>query len=1094
MRALESQEKQLKSRYDGDIQILKSKLTQENMKAVSDIQTKHTLEMEKSMEEHRHAAAEEMRELRKSLELAMQRVLADKDDALAHEQQMHQSSINALEEQLLRAQHELKQQQQLRQSLAKEVDQLQQLNIDQASQHRLEVQSALAEMQRVEASHQEYIGSLFKEHQEEIIKQRKALELSHSKVINNLNDELAQVNERYNYAITESAIKHSQESSKAVMDQQVRFEELKNRLVRQVEEKDRALEELKESYRLELISKEEEMERKSVRLVTDLKERFSRELDDARHSYEESLSNQLRLLSANHSKEVEEVTSERYQLLQASDLQIVQLKDSLKAASMQIQNLQSRLQSESDDALSKVSEVNEQNKRTIEDLKNQQKIQSLRLNTEFEDMKAKLENEHQVRLDCSKDEIMKTVLAHEAEVDSIKRQMNEKFEEQSRVEARIKQQHADLLRELDATRAELDAEKQKANDTKSILSETSTTLSGQLEELRRFHAEDIGILKSKNASELSKLSDSLHETHAAELKVLQETFSIQIEKKELEFEESQQLSHQEHARIVSNFNNVLSDTQNNFDQLKIQYQQLSASIEEKKRNFDSEVDILASRHLEEVARLNEIHANEKDDLLNQLRRVHIKELDGLRLAFEEERLSFQQQFRGLNEEVVERTHKVEIHHSEHVKSLNDTLVAERKQTQELLESHKKELLVIESTVTKDLQTQHDRLLEDKDHLWRQSMVEKDSEVSRLKNILESTVGEHAILAESATRERDKLISELDRERRKFGNEKNDMIQQHKEIIHALNSSMTESNQRSILQIQASHEAQFAEANRRKDEEFRILKEHFDLKINEIQCELQRSIDQASIGLSQKQELIEHLEYRASGYQERIQTLEAKIAASESARQSTLNEVDILQKESKREIGRLMNDIEESSKRNTELCDVYVQKITVLEKRLEQQSISSNSLQEASTKRESELEKQLSWLQSQLQSLEESKANEIDVLKRQLGKAIADRDVELGRLRESFTNELSEQEDGLVEQYESAMSALQETLKQDHWKQMDELRTRYRKDVDQMNHDSTERNEVLQKRLDSLQEKVAEAEVVVKELNRQLTKANAQVTV
>ena len=1092
MRALESQEKQLKTRYEGDIQILKSKLAQENVKTVSDLQSKHAIEMEKSMAEHRHAAAEEMRELRKSLELATQIVVSERDEALAHEQQLHRSSTSALEEQLLRVQNELKQQQQLRQSLTREVDNLHQVNIDLTSQHRLEMQSVLADKQRQEASHQEYIGSLFKEHQEEIMKQRKALELSHSKVISNLNDELAQVNDRYNFAIAESAIKHSQESSKATMDQQIRFEELKNRLVRQVEEKERALDELKESYRLELISKEEDMERKSVRLVTELKERFSRELDDARQSYEQSLSSQFRQLSASHSKEMEGVASEQHQLLQASESQIVQLKESLTAAHSQIQSLQSQLQSKSDDALSKLSESDERSKSVIEDLKSQHNIQLTQLNAEFEAIKKTLEIEHQKLFDSKKDEWSKELRIREEEIGSLQNLILERNEELSRIEALRKKQHDDFQLELDAARETLHAVKQKAVDTEASLCETSTTLNGQLEDLRRFHFEEIEVLKSKNAVELRRLTDSLDETHAQELQALQAAFSVQFDKKKSDFEASQKLVLQEHANIVSDLKSALSASQKTVDQLKNQCEQLAVAIQDQNGNFESKLDTQASRHVDEIARLNEIHAKEKDDLLNQLRRVHAKELNDLQLSFDEEKVSFHQQLHGLNEQIVERIQEVELHHSEHVQSLNNTLAVERKHAMDLQESHRKEILLVEMTVSKNMQTNYDRLLADKDHIFREAMVEKDFEIARLKKLLDSTVGERSLLAESASKERDRLLNDVDTERRKYENEKRDIIRRHEESIHELTSNMTDSHERILLQLHKEHEEKLATINRQKEDELRTCREQADSRMKDIESELQRSIDQASADLTHYKGTVAHLESQVSSYQETIHTLEAKFEACEKAYQTVVDELELSRQESQREMSRLIDDAAETSNRHTELCDVYTQKIAVLEKRLEQQSLSNSSLQEGSIKREGELEKQLRLLQAQLQSTVDNKANEIDALKRSLEKAITERDTELARLKESFTDELHEQEDGLVEQYESAMSALKENLKQDHWKQMDELRTRYRKDVEQVNHESAERSDLLQKRLDSLQEKVTEAEVVVKELNRQLAKANAQV--
>ena len=96
------------------------------------------------------------------------------------------------------------------------------------------------------------------------------------------------------------------------------------------------------------------------------------------------------------------------------------------------------------------------------------------------------------------------------------------------------------------------------------------------------------------------------------------------------------------------------------------------------------------------------------------------------------------------------------------------------------------------------------------------------------------------------------------------------------------------------------------------------------------------------------------------------------------------------------------------------------------------------------------------------------------------------------MREEFAEELKEQEDGLVDHYESIISKVREDMGTENRKSIEQVLQKHRKDIEQSQREGSERSELLQNRLDVLEGKVTEAEMVGKELKRQLAKATAQV--
>jgi len=1077
-RALDAQQNDLRQRHENEMQIMKSKLSQENLKTISELQSKHALELEDTMAIQRQSASVEIRQIRCSLEEAL-RSLSDKETILLAQSNSQKEEVAKFEDIISNLKQEVKRSMEFTQTLEnrhlEDIQSLKQQYQQKERQLQHDFDQFRLEKQSLESEHQKELSELMEKHLQEIARQRKTIEAAHLKTVGSLNEELALVNEKYNEAIAQSAIRHSQDNAKVTQEQRARFEEHQQRLEEALATKNEELDQLKEQHRQAMMSREEELDRKCVKIVTELTERHTRELEEARVIYDESLKAQLRQLSAAHTGEVSAVIAEQMQKLQESEFQNQSMRDAAILLEKQIQILRKQLESQLEDTEMQLAKCLNENNLIVSNLEKNhldamQKLHAIMVtkDTEFSSQT----NEHLAEVKRKNDEIESLKVKQERLLQQIQEM------ESSLVDQQLQHQAA-----VETMRFNLENQERNASNAQKLMKES---FENEFCSAQMIYEEKIRNISTAHSGDVQTLMLELNENHEKAIKYLRTEMDQRYDEMCTDLNEA-------NDRLRLDYENQLEDLRNELSRLisskDMALEECRSKDIELERLRQFHIDTLASERAEfddEVQKLKESSIRERDTILSKLRESHAVELDRLNVENNLVVASFQQQIEGLHQKLRSDLAEINLHHDEHVQTLVKNLEAERCTILELIETHKKELKDVEFTVRSEMQAVSNSLLDSKELIWKDVFAKQETEINHLKDTLESLKHEKSENENNWTSQSSQFIQQLEDMKVYHSNQLQDATVENKRRLVEVENSLNDSHQQELAELKNEFNCKLGDMKSQQKVAEEILKES--------QENCQRLHQQLENELRAEEELrvqISSLTFELSEKENFIKELEQKVTSAEASIQASVDELCDLRSKHQREIEDLKSRVHDTTSRFSSDVTLLQEKVVGLENKLRQGIMTNESLQEDLRRQEKLNDDTKALYRQQMDEQHALKQKEVNELRQQVAKVLSEGELERNRLRETFADELHEQEDALLDQYESRMSSLRDDLKKEYWQQIDELKARHRKELEQATADGRKRADQMQSRVDAVEEKISETEVVVKELHRQLVKANSQ---
>ena len=499
--------------------------------------------------------------------------------------------------------------------------------------HRNESVRLRAEVQDMEARHQEELSAAMQEHIQELSKQRKSLEASHSKYIDSLQEEVKQAKDRITDLMSQSASREARDAA-LLADQKDQLDEVLRRALDDQDKKHQLALEVALSFNSSEVAK-------MRGTIAKLKANFEADLSGVQRELEGEHQQAVRLLQDKQLQLVSELQKEHEQELAAlrqeadnkSRLAQLRFSDEQMARDLEYQVQQNEAERKIRELTQAMHDqrvdFDRDNARLLENNKSSLLLQQARdveFSAKLEALQVELENKHEAKhkaqLNALRDEYegetlrvreeAQAVLSrrdslHQREVAALQKAAEEQealhFSAVEELKGMLKQQIHASTTDLNRLQLELEASKKPASLEISRLQMELTT--------SKEHYEDELLKKEascqREVSSAKKASDS--EVHAVriELETVRRNSSAELNRLQLELDSCKGTFEEEmkHARLlISNateqHHHYKQEAQRLSEQLLDSQEQSSLKLAAREKEHRIALDAQAARHAEEL--------------------------------------------------------------------------------------------------------------------------------------------------------------------------------------------------------------------------------------------------------------------------------------------------------------------------------------------------------------------------------------------------------------------------------------------------------------------------------------------------------------
>eukprot|EP01038_Epipyxis_sp_PR26KG_P006383 gene6383-8793_t len=600
---------------------------EESEQQKKDLQLLHANEIQLNESNYR----KEINDLKKNFEKDLKLQLFAKDEI-----------IDGLKEELLGLQ--LQNREDLHESLNKQQQEW-------MERQRIDQEKMRIEKQEMEKRHQEDMSEALAKHLSDVASQRKQLESTHNKLINNLQEELAMAKERYNEVIHSSALQQGQEA-KLLIEQRSKLEEsMKSILNERENQYKNELQDLEHNFEEEKIKKQNLYDKMKNRLENEIiniqqehkeeliflnnqnKEKLKKELHDLQLLLEEKYKNDIINQQKKYSHEIdllkganneqmnelishkeEQILSLREQFIKQENSNKEKVAELMKSHEIQLNNMINKLENEakesesillnkinslSNDYIYKINLLNEQLKLKDEIMGENNRL----LIDQFEQNKSEIINEYnekEIILQKQLDELMNK---HNQNTNLLNEEIklsNEYFEQEK--ENLIKSYENKILLLQQNNNIYLNELEVKLKYDYSIIiknienekNEIEIEYNSKIHNLQQELLEKDDIIQQENDSKKQILYNT-NQSHQLQIKELNEQYTSHV--KELQ---SQQ--------------NII--------------------IESTKENYENELNELKNQHMNERMKINEDKKQEFINIRNEMNEKYKKEKQSIIDSYE----------------------------------------------------------------------------------------------------------------------------------------------------------------------------------------------------------------------------------------------------------------------------------------------------------------------------------------------------------------------------------------------------------------------------------------------------------------------------
>lgn len=508
--------------------------------------------------------------------------------------------------------------------------------------HRNESVRLRAEVQDMEARHQDELSAAMQEHIQELSKQRKSLETSHSKYIDSLQEEVKQAKDRITDLMSLSAAREARDAA-LLADHKNQFDEVLRRALDDQDKKHQLALEVALSFNSSEVAK-------MRGTIAKLKANFEADLSGVQKELEGGHQQAVRLLQDKQLQVVSELQREHELELAASRQEadnksrLAQLRfsDEQTARDLEYQVQQN----EADRKIRELTqamhdqrvEFDRESARLVESSKSSQlqllQVRDVEFSAKLEALQVELEHKHEAKhkaqLNALRDEYEgETVRVreeaqavqsrrdgqHQREVAALQRAAEEQealhFAAVEELKGMLKQQIHASTSDLNRLQLELEASKKPASlEISRLQMELATSRELFEDELHKKEASC-----QREVSSAKKASEG--EVHAVlmELEAVRRNSSAEMSRLQLELESCRGTFEEEmkHARLlISNateqHHHHKQEAQRLSDQLLDSQEQSSLQLATREKEHQAALDALSARHVEEVGGLREAMA------------------------------------------------------------------------------------------------------------------------------------------------------------------------------------------------------------------------------------------------------------------------------------------------------------------------------------------------------------------------------------------------------------------------------------------------------------------------------------------------------
>ena len=508
--------------------------------------------------------------------------------------------------------------------------------------HRNESVRLRAEVQDMEARHQDELSAAMQEHIQELSRQRKSLETSHSKYIDSLQEEVKQAKDRITDLMSLSAAREARDAA-LLADHKNQFDEVLRRALDDQDKKHQLALEVALSFNSSEVAK-------MRGTIAKLKANFEADLSGVQKELEGGHQQAVRLLQDKQLQVVSELQREHELELAASRQEadnksrLAQLRFSDEQTARELEYQVQ--QNEADRKIRELTqamhdqrvEFDRESARLVESSKSSQlqllQVRDVEFSAKLEALQVELEHKHEAKhkaqLNALRDEYEgETVRVreeaqavqsrrdgqHQREVAALQRAAEEQealhFAAVEELKGMLKQQIHASTSDLNRLQLELEASKKPASlEISRLQMELATSRELFEDELHKKEASC-----QREVSSAKKASEG--EVHAVmmELEAVRRNSSAEMSRLQLELESCRGTFEEEmkHARLlISNateqHHHYKQEAQRLSDQLLDSQEQSSLQLATREKEHRAALDAQAARHVEEVGGLREAMA------------------------------------------------------------------------------------------------------------------------------------------------------------------------------------------------------------------------------------------------------------------------------------------------------------------------------------------------------------------------------------------------------------------------------------------------------------------------------------------------------
>eukprot|EP01034_Spumella_vulgaris_P021576 gene21576-27614_t len=719
--SIAAQKEELEANFSSDMQILRNKLSSEQLKSESELRSTHTLEIDNLVARHRR----EVEELRRELESGLQSSQDEKDREIA----ALRSDLVALG---VRSRDEL----------SSAIETHRQELVDRL---RVEQERHRADKHEAESRHQEEMSVALASHLVEIAKQRKQLDASHNRLVDSLHEELASAKERCSQALSLMAAKEG-EGSQTALDLKLKHDEQLRALVRDRDAQHRAemesleqthedetqklrvtVDKLRAKLAEELQSRDSEHEEELERQLGSLRERAAKESAEIRRGYEDALAVQLNDLTSRNKIECDKLREDMRVLdmkcnatVAESENRVLELTEKSLVQTMQFEAEKVRIFEDTKQKIARIESRYHNETSTLET--SQQELES-RLKAKFREQMQQLKDETDAELLRQSDEakaiLIKRDEHYQREIILLKSTISRneaEFRNQSEVSDEVV---ADLKRRNNSL---LDA----MNELQSQFAEEKTNLLAAQDDALRAVA-----LQQK--TELQRVTAELSDRHMGETDRLEA--ALESAKKEFRAQQQQSLNQallskeqlqEAHQNQISEVQDLLAAERLKVTQLKLSHAQ---EVDSLRRQLEEEKSELLAAKEDAVRHTMQQGDAEVNRVMAELRERHAQELMDSQDRLEGERYALQQQIVSLTAQHRAALKEVEDELRDQVEGLTFDVEKERGISRRLKDVH--------SAQIRDLENQFDversALKASHEETTRSESARRDQELRRVRD-------------------------------------------------------------------------------------------------------------------------------------------------------------------------------------------------------------------------------------------------------------------------------------------------------------------------------------------------------------------------